>query len=90
MVAPASTTFAVITGGGTSGHVVPAIAIAELLVDAGHHMNSLHYVGSNRGAEVSMIPALGLAHTFLSVDGLQFHRQSVVLAGGFSSTVAGH
>jgi UDP-N-acetylglucosamine--N-acetylmuramyl-(pentapeptide) pyrophosphoryl-undecaprenol N-acetylglucosamine transferase len=71
MVAPTSTTFAVITGGGTSGHVVPAIAIAELLVDAGHDMNSLHYVGSNRGAEVSMVPALGLAHTFLSVDGLQ-------------------
>ena len=71
MVAPASTTFAVITGGGTSGHVVPAIAIAELLVDAGHDMSTLHYVGSNRGAEVSMIPAIGLAHTFLSVDGLQ-------------------
>jgi len=71
MVAPASTTFAVITGGGTSGHVVPAIAIAELLVDAGHDMSTLHYVGSNRGAEVSMIPAIGLAYTFLSVDGLQ-------------------
>ena len=71
MVAPASTTFAVITGGGTSGHVVPAIAIAELLVDAGHDMSTLHYVGSNRGAEVFMIPAIGLAHTFLSVDGLQ-------------------
>jgi len=71
MVAPTSTTFAVITGGGTSGHVVPAIAIAELLVDAGHDLSSLHYVGSNRGAEVSMIPALGLTHTFLAVDGLQ-------------------
>jgi UDP-N-acetylglucosamine--N-acetylmuramyl-(pentapeptide) pyrophosphoryl-undecaprenol N-acetylglucosamine transferase len=71
MVAPASTTFAVITGGGTSGHVVPAVAIAELLVDAGHDMSTLHYVGSNRGAEVTMIPAIGLAHTFLSVDGLQ-------------------
>ena len=71
MVAPASTTFAVITGGGTSGHVVPAIAIAELLVDSGHDVSTLHYVGSNRGAEVSMVPALGLGHTFLSVDGLQ-------------------
>jgi UDP-N-acetylglucosamine--N-acetylmuramyl-(pentapeptide) pyrophosphoryl-undecaprenol N-acetylglucosamine transferase len=71
MVVPASTTFAVITGGGTSGHVVPAIAIAELLVDAGHSLSSLHYVGSNRGAEVAMIPPLGLAHTFLAVDGLQ-------------------
>ena len=71
MSVPASTTFAVITGGGTSGHVVPAIAIAELLVDAGHSLSSLHYVGSTRGAEVSMIPPLGLAHTFLAVDGLQ-------------------
>lgn len=71
MVVPASTTFAVITGGGTSGHVVPAIAIAELLVDSGHALSSLHYVGSNRGAEVAMIPPLGLAHSFLSVDGFQ-------------------
>lgn len=71
MVVPASTTFAVITGGGTSGHVVPAIAIAELLVDAGHSLSSLHYVGSTRGAEVNMIPPLGLAHSFLAVDGLQ-------------------
>lgn len=71
MVAPASTTFAVITGGGTSGHVVPAIAIAELLEDSGHDLSTLYYVGSNRGAEVAMIPVLGLAHTFLSVDGLQ-------------------
>lgn len=71
MVVPASSTFAVITGGGTSGHVVPAIAIAELLVDAGHDLSSLHYVGSNRGAEVSMVPPLGIAHSFFAVDGLQ-------------------
>ena len=71
MVVPASTTFAVITGGGTSGHVVPAIAIAELLVDAGHSLSSLHYVGSTRGTEATMIPPLGLAHSFLVVDGLQ-------------------
>jgi len=47
------------------------MAIAELLVDAGHSLSSMHYVGSTRGAEVSMIPQLGLAHTFLTVDGLQ-------------------
>lgn len=71
MVAPNSHTFAVITGGGTSGHVVPAIAIAELLEEGGHAMSSLHYIGSDRGIESTMMPAFGMAHTLLSVDGFQ-------------------
>ena len=56
MTASALSTFAVITGGGTSGHVVPAIAIAELLIDQGYSPNQIHYVGSTRGVESAMIP----------------------------------
>ena len=63
--------FAVVTGGGTSGHVVPALAIAESLVAAGHPAQSLHYVGTSRGVETRLVPAAGLPHTFFDVTGLQ-------------------
>lgn len=67
----ASPIFAVIAGGGTSGHVVPAIAIAELLVESGYTPESLHFVGSDRGVEVEMLANLPYPHTLLSVDGFQ-------------------
>ena len=71
MVAPAPTTYAVITGGATSGHVVPALAIIELLVEAGHNRETLIYVGSDRGVETTLVPQTGIACVFLGVDGLQ-------------------
>ena len=71
MVAPAPTTYAVITGGATSGHVVPALVIIELLVEAGHSRETLVYVGSDRGVETTLVPQTGIACVFLGVDGLQ-------------------
>ncbi|MEY4338746.1 MAG: UDP-N-acetylglucosamine--N-acetylmuramyl-(pentapeptide) pyrophosphoryl-undecaprenol, partial [Actinomycetota bacterium] len=63
--------YAVVTGGGTSGHVLPALAIADALVEAGHARDSLHYVGTARGVETTLVPPTGLPHTFLDVVGLQ-------------------
>jgi UDP-N-acetylglucosamine--N-acetylmuramyl-(pentapeptide) pyrophosphoryl-undecaprenol N-acetylglucosamine transferase len=63
--------FAVVTGGGTSGHVLPALAVAEALVDAGHPRESVHYVGTERGVETRLVPPTGFPHTFLDVAGLQ-------------------
>ncbi|HAP75605.1 MAG TPA: UDP-N-acetylglucosamine--N-acetylmuramyl-(pentapeptide) pyrophosphoryl-undecaprenol N-acetylglucosamine transferase [Acidimicrobiaceae bacterium] len=63
--------FAVVTGGGTSGHVLPALAIADSLVVAGHPASSIHYVGTQRGVETSLVPPTGYPHTFLDVVGLQ-------------------
>jgi UDP-N-acetylglucosamine--N-acetylmuramyl-(pentapeptide) pyrophosphoryl-undecaprenol N-acetylglucosamine transferase len=64
-------TFAVVTGGGTAGHVLPALAIAEALVDRGHGPAEIHYVGAARGIETKLLPATPFPHTFLDVVGLQ-------------------
>jgi len=61
--------FAVITGGGTSGHVIPALAIAELLQDAGVEISQMHFVGSVDGVETTLVPPTGLAMSLLSVQG---------------------
>ena len=62
---------ALITGGGTAGHVLPALAVAEALVDRGHPLADLHYVGAQRGIETRLVPPTGLPHTFLDVVGVQ-------------------
>jgi UDP-N-acetylglucosamine--N-acetylmuramyl-(pentapeptide) pyrophosphoryl-undecaprenol N-acetylglucosamine transferase len=63
--------FAVVTGGGTAGHVLPALAVAEALVASGHDPGAIHYLGAERGIETRLVPASGFAHTFLDVVGVQ-------------------
>ena len=64
-------TFAVICGGGSAGHVLPALAVAEALEDAGYPSADIHYVGARRGIEARLLPPTGYAHTLLDVDGVQ-------------------
>jgi UDP-N-acetylglucosamine--N-acetylmuramyl-(pentapeptide) pyrophosphoryl-undecaprenol N-acetylglucosamine transferase len=64
-------TFAVVTGGGTSGHVLPALAVADALVVAGHDVSEIHYVGCTRGIETELLPATPYPHTFFDVVGFQ-------------------
>ncbi len=64
-------TFAVVTGGGTSGHVLAALAVAEGLVGAGHPVASVHYVGTTRGVETRLLPPTGHPYTLFDVVGLQ-------------------
>lgn len=61
--------YAVITGGGTSGHVIPALAIAELLVDSGCSQNQIHIVGTLNGVETKLVPPTRIPLTLLDVRG---------------------
>ena len=63
--------FAVVTGGGTSGHVLPALAVADALVAAGHDADTIRYVGAQRGIETRLLPETPYAHEFLDVVGAQ-------------------
>jgi len=65
------TAFAVITGGGTSGHVLPALAIADALVARGHRPDEIVYIGARRGIETRLLPPTPYPHHFLDVVGLQ-------------------
>lgn len=66
-----SAAWAVVTGGGTSGHVLPAIAVAERLCAKGHDPSTIHYMGAARGIETRLLPDTPFPHTFFDVVGFQ-------------------
>ena len=59
---------ALIAAGGTGGHVYPALAVAELLIEQGW---SVDWIGTDRGIEQRLVPAAGLPLHHLSVSGLR-------------------
>ena len=49
----------VIAGGGTAGHVVPALPVAEALLERG---SAVHFVGSTSGLEERLLAPLGIPY----------------------------
>ena len=62
---------AVVTGGGTSGHVIPAQAILEALIESGYRPDEVKYVGSRRGIENSLMKDAPWESQYLPISGLQ-------------------
>jgi UDP-N-acetylglucosamine--N-acetylmuramyl-(pentapeptide) pyrophosphoryl-undecaprenol N-acetylglucosamine transferase len=57
----------VIAAGGTAGHVVPAIAVADALRAEGA---AVSFIGTRERAEAELVPAAGYEIDFVSVTGL--------------------
>jgi UDP-N-acetylglucosamine--N-acetylmuramyl-(pentapeptide) pyrophosphoryl-undecaprenol N-acetylglucosamine transferase len=68
---PDGEVFAVITGGGTGGHVYPALALAGELVARGHSRETIRFVGARRGLEARVVPEAGYAIDLLPGRGMQ-------------------
>ena len=63
-------TWAVVAGGGTAGHVLPALAAARALVRRGHSPHTIHFVGSARGLEARLVAEAGFSVTLLAGRGV--------------------
>jgi UDP-N-acetylglucosamine--N-acetylmuramyl-(pentapeptide) pyrophosphoryl-undecaprenol N-acetylglucosamine transferase len=61
----------VIAGGGTAGHVLPGLAVAQALVDAGHDRERIHFIGARRGMEASMVPEAGFSISLFDTRGIR-------------------
>ncbi len=63
--------WAIIAGGGTAGHLLPGLAVAQALVARGHDPSTLHFVGSDRGIEATLVPNAGFMLDELPGRGIQ-------------------
>lgn len=55
-------------GGGTGGHVIPALAVARELRVRGHEV---YFVGTQRGVEKRLVPAEGFPIEYVELGGLK-------------------
>jgi len=57
----------VMTGGGTGGHVMPALAVARELRARGH---AVRFIGTRRGLEAKLVPSEGFPIEWIEIGGL--------------------
>ena len=65
---PKSEIWFVMAGGGTGGHVLPLIAVAEELRRRGHEVL---FFGTKKGIEARLVPAKGFSIEYIEISGLK-------------------
>ena len=80
--------FAVITGGGTGGHVYPALALAGELVGRGHPRDTIRFVGASRGLEARVVPERGYGIDLLPGRGFQRRFTVANLRAAWDTVIA--
>ena len=65
----------IMTGGGTGGHIYPAIAIADKIKSKNPDAEIL-FVGTKRGLECELVPKNGYDIEFITVSG--FNRKNLI------------
>ncbi len=78
--------FLMVAGGGTAGHVLPGLAIAEELVSRGHPRPSIVFLGGRHGPEAGLVAQAGFPITTLRGRGI---RRSFALADAVANFEAG-
>ncbi|HEX7049155.1 MAG TPA: undecaprenyldiphospho-muramoylpentapeptide beta-N-acetylglucosaminyltransferase [Longimicrobiales bacterium] len=63
----------IFAGGGTGGHLYPALALAGAL-EAVRPGVAIHFVGARRGVEARVLPAEGRPHTLLPLEPIRRSR----------------
>ena len=72
---------AILAGGGTGGHVIPALAIAQALKE--QYAANILFIGTARGIENRLVPAAGFSLRLVQVGALK----NVSLATRFKTTL---
>jgi len=78
----------IIAGGGTGGHLFPAIALGEELTRQ-RPATDLLFVGTSAGFEARWLPSSGLRYQLFEVHGLRGHsiRERIVAVGEFARAI---
>jgi UDP-N-acetylglucosamine--N-acetylmuramyl-(pentapeptide) pyrophosphoryl-undecaprenol N-acetylglucosamine transferase len=77
-----------ITGGGTGGHVYPALAIARGIKEK-HPDAEILFVGTAKGIEADIVPREGYAFRTIEVEGMHRNRFTVKSVRAVLKTVTG-
>ena len=68
----------VLSGGGTAGHINPALALAHYLKSEGH---KVYFAGTPGGVEAELVPAAGIEFVPFSATGFDRSRPWTLLSG---------